>query len=301
MSPWIHTHTFHATDFSADDVCRLRDEKGSTVSVILPTRNVASTVGQICSALRSAWMDGPHHLIDELVVVDAASTDGSAQIAAASGARVVQESEIRPDIDGRGKGAAMWRGLIATTGDIVAWIDSDIVDFRPSMLAGLVGPLLAHEDLEYVKGFGDRVLEGSTVGGGRVSEIAARPLINRFRPELAGLIHPLSGEAAGRRRALERMPFFTGYAVEIGLLWDIHSAFGANAIAQVDVGARRHTNQPTAELSVMASQILHAVLVREGVDERSILRLQRPRRDGSAYEIAVTETAVEELPPVVTL
>lgn len=299
MTPdaWLATRTF-TVDVDPAAVGRALRARPERVSVVIPTREVAATIGPICRSIRERWM-GAGGLVSELVVVDADSADGTAGRARDAGATVVAERDVRPDVAGAGKGAAMWRGLVATSGDIIVFLDGDVPDFDaltvPRLLAPLVDP-----DIHYVKGFGDRPVAGTDIGGGRVSEICARPLINRHRPELAGFVHPLAGEAAGRRAVLERVPFATGYAVEIALLWDIHSLVGLPGLAQVDLGPRRHHNQPTVDLGPMAAAIDEAVLRRADPSHRPDPRLRyaRPVARGGVMSLARTIVEVDEMPPV---
>ena len=193
---WLHERTF---DGSRTDPAALVAGRTSTVSVVVPALNVADTIGPICSAIRSRWMNG-HSLVDELVVIDSASTDDTAAIATEAGARVVQDAEVLPSVGrGRGKGEAMWKSLAATSGDIILWVDGDIADFDPMFVPKLLDPLFREPRIGFVKAFYERPLGSAAHGGGRVTEICARPLINRFFPDLAGFIQPLSGEVAGRR------------------------------------------------------------------------------------------------------
>jgi glucosyl-3-phosphoglycerate synthase len=237
---------------------------------VLPARNEAGTVeGVVASGMALAGQ-----LLDEVVVIDGASTDGTAELAAAAGATVHQDARILPEF-GRplGKGDALWRSLTVTSGDIVAFVDTDIRNPDPRFIWGIVAPLLIDDGIGFVKGFYDRPLEVGGVlqpsGGGRVTELMARPLINLFWPQLAGMVQPLSGEYAGRRSLLERVPFFTGYGVEIGLLIDILTDSGAGAIAQVDIGRRVHRNQDLASLSRMSFAIAQVAFQRLAASGRA--------------------------------
>ncbi len=204
-------------------------------------------------------------LIDQLVVIDSDSTDRTAEIAAELGVPVVKHSQILPELGSQpGKGEALWKSLHVLDGEIVAWIDTDIRNIQPRFVAGLLGPLLREPRIQYVKGFYQRpIKEGGKLvpeGGGRVTELMARPLINLFFPELSGMIQPLSGEYAGRRAVLESVSFFTGYAVEIGLLVDILETVGLSGIGQVDLERRVHRNQSLTNLSQMSYVILLAAI-----------------------------------------
>jgi glucosyl-3-phosphoglycerate synthase len=199
----------------------------------------------------------------------------------------------------------MWKSLAAVRGDLVVWLDADVVDFDPAFVTGLAGPLIEHPEVGYVKAVYRRALGGAGDGGGRVTEICARPLINIFYPELAGFAQPLSGEAAGRRELLSSVPFFSGYAVEIGLLIDLSRRAGLGALAQVDLGARRHVNQPTAALGAMASAITQAVLRRladEGRAPEALLEAAgpyaRPVPGPDGLELVAVDTRPAERPPM---
>ena len=303
---WLLRRTYRGADHDPERLAGLARAQGSTVSVVLPSLDVAPTVGAIVTTLREELMrDVP--LIGEIVVVDSRSTDDTARVAAAAGARVVQDHEVLPGLaPGHGKGEAMWKGLASTTGDLVVYLDADVVDFDPAFVTGLLGPLLDDRDVGYVKAVYRRHLGGEPDAGGRVTEICARPLINLFYPELAGFAQPLSGEAAGRRALLASVPFFSGYAVELGLLIDLLRTAGLGALAQVDLGDRRHHNQPTAALGAMASTITQAVLRRvaeegrapEGIDGDGLYA--RPGREaGDAMALTVLDTRPGERPPLV--
>lgn len=296
---WLLERTYTGARFDPDELAARRAATGTTVSVVLPALEVADTVGAIVAGIRERWA-GRGGLVDEIVVIDSASTDATATVAAAAGARVVQDAAVLPELGPRtGKGEAMWKSLAATTGDIVAWIDADLEDFDPAFVPGLLAPLLLHDEVQYVKAFYRRPLAGAADDGGRVTEICARPLINRFCPQLAGFVQPLSGEAAGRRSLLEQVPFFCGYAVEVGLLMDILGVAGLEAMAQVDLGERRHRNQPTAALGPMAYEITNAVLARHGGNGTADGYV-RPAR-GKSGEIVLEQRAVThgERPPMV--
>jgi glucosyl-3-phosphoglycerate synthase len=246
--------TFSHTDFGDLDL--------SAVSVVLPARECAQTVGPIVESIEAG----------QVLVVDAASADGTADIAARAGAEVVQEADLLPDFGPvLGKGDAMWRALSVVRHDVVVYVDADTTDFNAHFVTGLAGPLLTDSEIQFVKGAYTRPFTaGSEVvpeGGGRVTELMARPLLRAFYPELAELSQPLAGELAGRRDLFERVSWATGYAAEISLDIDIWKQVGIDAIAQVDIGERRQPHQPLKSLSAMASTILAAVcarLVEEG-------------------------------------
>lgn len=302
---WLRRRTYRGADYDPERLARSAEDQGLAVSVCLPALNVADTVGEIVTAVRERLMTEVP-LVSEVVVVDSRSDDATIRVAAEAGARVVQDADVLPRLGpGRGKGEAMWKSLALVSGDLVAWLDSDVVDFDPAFVTGLLGPLLDDPEVGYVKALYRRRLGEDADGGGRVTEICARPLINLFYPELAGFAQPLSGEAAGRRELLSSVPFFGGYAVEIGLLIDLLRVAGLGALAQVDLGERRHANQSTAALGAMASTIAQAVLRRvaeegripEGTDGPG-LYLRPARRDGGELELTALDTRPHERPPM---
>lgn len=244
--------TFHHRDFDLRSLRRLKTEQGAVVSCVVPTLNEAATIGRVLGALRRS------PLVDELVVVDSGSDDATRELAAAGGAAVHLASAIRPDLGpARGKGENLWKALFVTRGDIVVYIDGDLRNAHPRFVTGLVGPLLTRPDLLYVKAFYERA-----GGGGRVTELLARPLLRAFFPELAGLHQPLAGEYAARRRVLEQLPFPVGYSVETTHLIDFLRLFGAAALAQTDLDRRVHRTRALAELGSMSDGILRSVLRR---------------------------------------
>jgi len=252
--------SFHHTDFPLD---LLLERKREPISAVLPAREVADTVGPIVERLLS--LNG---LLDQVLVVDAASADGTAVVAANAGAEIVEESEFAPECGAvLGKGDAMWRALDAVTGALVVFLDADTREFSPHFATGLLGPLLADDDVSFVKARFDRPLavgtaEASDAGGGRVTELIARPLLCAFYPELAGFAQPLAGEVAARRELFERIPFSTGYAVETAMLLDVRDAVGLEAMAQVDLGERHNSHQSLSALAPMAYAVLSVIVER---------------------------------------
>lgn len=299
---WLARRTFSGADVDPEALAASKRASGQAVSVCLPALNVADTVGPIVDAVRTRWM-GAAGLVDELVVIDSRSADATAARAAEAGARVVQDADVLPEAGpGAGKGEALWKSLHATRGDVVLWLDSDVVGFDPAFVPGMLHPLFAEPGVGYVKALYRRRL-GDGDDGGRVTEICARPLINLYYPELAVLAQPLSGEAAGRRSLLERVPFFGGYAVELGLLIDVLGAAGIGAIAQVDLGHRAHTNQSTAALGAMAFAITRAVRHRaEGAPLNDPVAYRRPERDADGrWALATRDVTLTERPPIASL
>jgi glucosyl-3-phosphoglycerate synthase len=253
---WFAERTSTSDDYSRDALLKLKGDQ--RVSVVLPARNEAATVGEIIHTLRGELLAGG--LIDEILVIDSHSTDGTAAVAEAAGALVVAQSDVLPALDDRpGKGEALWKALTVARGDLLVFLDADLEDFDASSVTGLLGPLLTDSSVSFVKGMYERPLPTGSAylpaGGGRVTELVARPLLNQFWPELAGLVQPLAGEYAGRREVLEQVPFVSGYGVEIGLLIDLLELVGLDAIAQVDLGRRIHRHQSDEALGRMAMEI----------------------------------------------
>jgi glucosyl-3-phosphoglycerate synthase len=273
---------------------------GSTVSVCLPARDEEATIGAIVEEIR-ARLGGPDGLVDEIVVVDDGSLDGTGAVARVAGARVVSEREILPEAGpGSGKGNALWKSLHECTGDLVCWIDADLRNFEAHFVTRLLEPLLTQPDICFVKAYYHRSYEGSPTGGGRVTELVARPVLSLLFPKLADIVQPLGGEYAGRRDALEVLPFVEGWGVELGLLIDIVDRFGRDAVAQVDLGVREHRNRPLAELGPQALAILATGLRRAGLIETNApyVELLRGAADGTVDAVPVE---VRERPPIATV
>ncbi|MDD9377209.1 glucosyl-3-phosphoglycerate synthase [Streptomyces sp. ZAF1911] len=266
---WLADRSWSAADRPLGQLLSAKRAAGTTVSVVLPALNEEATVGQIVEVIRRDLIEGlPVPLVDELVVIDSGSTDRTAEVAAKAGARVVHRDEVLPRIPAvPGKGEVLWRSLLATTGDIVCFVDADLRDFSATFVSGIVGPLLTDPDVRFVKAMYDRPL-GDEFGarahgqGGRVTELVARPLLNLHWPQLAGFVQPLGGEYAVRRELLERLPFPVGYGVELGLLVDALHTAGLDALAQVDVGVRLHRHQDGQALGRMAAAIYRTAQVR---------------------------------------
>ena len=309
---WFGESNFHHGEFSdLRRLVQLKEKQGITISLVLPTLNEEETIGPIVRrAIRE--MVGRVPLLDEILVIDSASTDRTREIAEAEGARVIQHPDVLARYGSfRGKGEALWKSLYETFGDIVVWADTDVKNWHPRMVYGTVGPLLHEPRLQYVKGYYQRPIVESGIlregGGGRVTELVARPLINLFYPELSGFIQPLAGEYAGRRSILEQMPFFTGYAVEIGHLIDIAERAGLDGLGQVDLERRVHRNQELEGLSRMSFVILQAVMKR--LEERRKARLfaelgstmKLPRSGHGRLSLEVIELADQERPPMIRI
>lgn len=278
-----------ADEFSLASLC---DKKGdTTISVCLPARNEASTIGPIVDSIVRHF--GPHPagppLVDEVIVMDDRSTDATGDVAARSGATVIEVDTVLPDEQpGAGKGNVLWKSVAASAGDIVVWLDADLRSFTPSYVLGLLGPLLEDAQVALVKGFYDRP-EQAGVGGGRTTELMARPVLATFFPELAMIRQPLGGEYAARRSILEQVPFAQGYGVETGLLIDIARLVGVDRIAQVDLGVRAHRNRPLRSLSQQAMEVLHAALQRADLGEALDMSTVLSRPDAPPVEIQVDE------------
>jgi glucosyl-3-phosphoglycerate synthase len=308
---WFQHRTTSATsldDLDPDALLRAKRRGGHRISVVLPARNEEATVGALVADLRAHWMHEVP-LVDVLLVVDSDSTDSTAAVARAAGADVVASSEVLTAHGSRpGKGEALWKSLAATTGDVIVFLDADLLGDVAHYVPGLLGPLLADPQVIYVKGCYTRPLDtdgrSEPTGGGRVTELTARPLINALWPELAGFVQPLGGEYAGRRSALEQVPFVSAYGVEVGLLIDLLRLGGLQALAQVDLGVRRHTSQSVEALGEMAGQVVSTVLARAGGRPRLLDAsglLTQFRHDGTAFVPRSSDVAVGQRPPMATV
>jgi len=278
---WLRTRTFHHDDFPAQ---RIAVERDATISVCVPAKDCGATIGPIARDLAGLIEQG---VIDEVLVVDAGEPDGTDEIVRAAGLLVTHEDDLLPDYGPiAGKGDAMWRALPALTGDVVAYVDGDSADFGSHFVCGVVGPVVCEPGAAFVKAFFRRPFRaGETVlpvGGGRVTELAAKPLLRRFWPELAGFHQPLAGELAARRGLLERLPFTTGYGVETAMLIDAYAELGLRGLAQVDLEVRQNAHQSLDALGAMADDVLAAAASRLLQDGRLAApgtgaeRLERP-------------------------
>lgn len=292
--PWRHD------DFRPAELAEAKAELGLAVSVCLPARNEEATVGHIVATVRRTLMEEVA-LVDEVLVLDDGSTDATAAVASWEGARVVAAQDVLPETGpGTGKGNAMWKSLDAAHGDILCWLDADIRNFGAHFVTGLLGPLLTQPDIAFVKGFYRRPLHDQPSGGGRVTELMARPLISTLFPTIARFVQPLSGEYAGRRDVLETLPFVEGWGVEFALLVDVVERFGLAATAQVDLGVREHRNRTLGELGPQATAILVTALRRAGLvsDRAGSAELLRYTSDFDPESVAVE---VRERPPIDTI
>ncbi|HSE88278.1 MAG TPA: glucosyl-3-phosphoglycerate synthase [Candidatus Binatia bacterium] len=312
VDKWFAENTFHRGEFN--DLQKLVDLKLKqrlTVSLGLPALNEAETVGKIISTIKKELVDEVP-LLDEIVLIDSRSTDDTVAIARDLGINVYRHQDILPQYGAkRGKGEGLWKSLHVLNGDLIVWIDTDIKNIHPGFVYGILGPLLTDPEVQYVKGFyrrpiavGDKTF---AEGGGRVTELTARPLFNLFFPELSGIIQPLAGEYGGRRTVLERVPFFVGYGVETGLLIDLFSQFGLQAIAQVDLEERIHRNQPLPALSQMAFAIIQVFIQR--LEEKNRIKLMEEvnqsmkliRNKGKTYALEVKDIRDQERPPMISI
>ncbi|MFE6546852.1 glucosyl-3-phosphoglycerate synthase [Streptomyces sp. NPDC057746] len=295
---WLSTRSWSVTERPLHQILAAKRASGSTVSVVLPALNEEETVGDIVTAIRrDLVLRVP--LVDEIVVVDSGSTDRTSEVAAAAGAKVVHRDAILPRIPAvPGKGEVLWRSLLVTRGDIVCFVDADLREFSSDFVSGIVGPLLTDPGVDLVKAMYDRPLGGAAGQGGRVTELMARPLLNMHWPQLAGFVQPLGGEYAARRSLLERLPFPVGYGVELGILVDALHLVGLDALAQVDVGVRKHRHQDGQALGRMAASIYRTAQLRlaRGHLIRPAL-IQFERGDGG-FEPRTYRVDTEERPPM---
>jgi glucosyl-3-phosphoglycerate synthase len=281
--------TFDDDDITASELAE--SKAGRTITLCFPCRDEAATVGALVTKARQHLVERSG-LIDELLVLDDRSTDDTSAVAAASGATVIPIEQVHAQHgEGHGKGNALWSSLVASHGDLVVWCDGDVTSFTPGWVVRLVAPLLHDSSVQLVKAMYERPTMSG--GGGRTTELVARPILSLYAPALAGLAQPLSGEFAGRRSALEAIPFVEGWGVEIGMLIDIARQFGPSAIGQVDLGVRQHRHRSLHALSVQAAEVMATALGR--LDQRlDVVAPTLTRADGSIVPLNLTER-----PPVV--
>jgi glycosyltransferase involved in cell wall biosynthesis/nucleotide-binding universal stress UspA family protein len=313
VDAWFAENTFTAAEF--EDLRRLlalKQQQNLTISLVLPARNEEQTVGEIIASMKQALVEDVP-LIDEMILMDSNSVDRTAEIAHSYGVPVYNHPDVLAQYGTfSGKGEALWKSLFVAKGDIIVWIDTDIKNIHPRFVFGILGPLLRDPKLMYCKGFYRRPMldqdQLKATGGGRVTELMARPLLNLFYPELSGFVQPLAGEYAGRRSALEKVPFFTGYGVEIGLLIDLLDNHGLKSLSQADLTQRVHRNQELPSLSKMAFAILQVVLGRleqrnnlhivDAVNQ-SLKLIHYAQNEG--FSLEVQEIRDHERPPMITI
>ncbi|MEU6392810.1 glucosyl-3-phosphoglycerate synthase [Streptomyces sp. NPDC046939] len=296
---WLEQRSWSVADRPLHQLVAAKRASGQTVSVVLPALDEEATVGDIVRIIRRELMTETVPLVDELVVLDSGSTDRTAEVAAAAGARVVHRDTVLPRIPARpGKGEVLWRSLYVTSGDIVCYVDADLREFSADFVSGIVGPLLTDPDVSFVKAMYDRPLGQAAGQGGRVTELMARPVLNLHWPRLAGFVQPLGGEYAARRSLLERLPFPVGYGVELGLLVDALHTVGLGALAQVDVGVRIHRHQDGLALGRMAAAIYRTAQVRLARGHLVRPELTQFERGDSRFEPRTYAVDTEERPPM---
>jgi len=312
LTSWIQLRTFHYGQFfHLPSLLQMKKSQGVSVSLCLPALNEANTIGAIIRILQKNLMKR-FPLIDEIIVIDSGSSDGTPEKAKRAGATVFLADEILPETGHvRGKGENLWKSIYAASGDILVWLDTDIENMHPRFVFGLLGPLLYHKEIGYVKAFYRRPLRVgkklAPVGGGRVTEILVKPFFNLLYPQLSVFQQPLSGEYAARRELIERIPVFSGYGVETGLLIDVESRFGLGRMAQVDLEVRIHRNQDLAALKRMAFGILKVLFMRAEQQGKLILmeniksnlmtlQLNMNKRE---YQMISEEVMEVERPPMI--
>ncbi|MFB8003782.1 glucosyl-3-phosphoglycerate synthase [Nocardia sp. NPDC056000] len=273
-------------------------KNGRRVSVVLPALNEQETITGVIASIRPL-VGG---LVDELLVVDSGSTDRTRDRARAAGAIVYTREQAVPDLPTRpGKGEVLWRSLAVASGDLIVFVDSDLVSPSPTIVPSLLAPLLTDHRLRLVKGCYRRPLRiGATYdldGGGRVTQLVARPLLAALAPALAELAQPLSGEYAATRSLLTTIPMAPGYGVEIGILIDCWQRHGLRAITEVDLGTRIHRNRPTHELAVMSRQIIATLLHRLRIQDSGV-PLPQLTRDGDTWLRTAAELDAADRPPM---
>ena len=296
---WARANTWDRPSWTVEALFAAKN--GRTVSVVLPALNEELTVAGVIDTIHPL-LGG---LVDELIVLDSGSTDETADRARAAGATVISREEAVPELEPvAGKGEVLWRSIAATTGDLIAFVDSDLIEPDPAFVPKLLGPLLTRPDIQLVKGYYRRPLQhGGTVeanGGGRVTELVARPLLAAMRPDLSSVLQPLGGEYAGTRELLSSVPFAPGYGVEIGLLLDTYDKLGLAGIGQVNLGVRKHRNRPLSDLGVMSRQIVGTMLGRCGIKD-SGAALTQFFVDGGSFDAVSTEVSLADRPPMNTL
>ncbi|MFJ4548685.1 glucosyl-3-phosphoglycerate synthase [Streptomyces sp. NPDC088817] len=304
---WLATRSWSVADRPLHQILAAKQRTGQSVSVVLPALNEEATVGDIVAVIRRDLVERAP-LVDEIVVVDSGSTDRTFEVAAAAGARVVRRDEILPRLPAvPGKGEVLWRSLLVTRGDVICFVDADLREISSDFVTGIVGPLLTDRDVDLVKAMydrpftvpgGDASASAAAGQGGRVTELMARPLLNMHWPQLAGFVQPLGGEYAARRSLLEQLPFPVGYGVELGMLVDALHLVGLDALAQVDVGVRRHRHQDGQALGRMAAAIYRTAQLRLARGHLVRPLLTQFERGENGFEPRTHPVDTEERPPM---
>jgi hypothetical protein len=309
IEPWILKNTFSQDEFAdIDRLLQAKRDRHVSISLVLPALNEEKTVGQVIDAFKGPLMD-ERPLLDEIILMDSDSGDNTREIATARGIPVYVHQQVRPDLGTySGKGEAMWKALFVAKGDILVFVDTDLSNPHPSLVTGLVGPLLLDERLSFIKGFYRRpvrvVNEFVEVGGGRVTELTARPLLNLWYPELGGLFQPLAGTIAARAGILRELHFMTGYGVEIGHVIEYVRKYGIEGLAQSELGEIIHRNQPLEALSKMSFQVLEAFfqlsngLMAPGMADRMNGVLRQPFLSEKGFTLYQARLGQEIRPPM---
>ncbi len=290
VTEWFERRSYNHEEFGdVENLARRKREQGLAVSLVLPGRNVADTIGGIIEQITALNERAP--LVDQILVVDADSADGTAEVAASKGAEVYSENELLSRYGGaHGKGDAMWRSLSVARGDLVMFADSDTRDFKPQFVYGTLGPILtSFPDVRFVKAAYRRPFKSDETvqqdGGGRVTELITKPLFNLFYPELTGFVQPLAGEFVADKELFSSIPFLTGYAVETGIMIDVLKKVGLDAMAQVDLGTRQNRHQPLFDLGRMSYAVLRAVARRLRQDGR-LQQVRDPSMPDSLFQFS---------------
>ena len=297
---WTVTHTWEQPVWASAELVAAKD--GRTISVVLPALNEEETVADVIASIMPLYPD----LVDEVIVLDSGSTDATAERATAAGARVISREEAVPELEPvKGKGEVLWRSIAVTGGDLIAFVDSDLIDPDPMFVPKMLGPLLVNPEIHLVKCYYRRPLKpgGSSDlnGGGRVTELVARPLLASQKPDLTAVLQPLGGEYAGTRELLSSVPFAPGYGVEIGLLVDTYDKYGLNGIGQVNLGVRTHRNRPLIELGVMSRQIVGTFMRRCGFPDSNVGLTQFTAEPDGSFSPHTTDVYLEDRPPMSTI
>jgi glucosyl-3-phosphoglycerate synthase len=305
---WYGRRSSHWRDWPTEVLLEGKRRVGARISVVIPARNEERTVASVVGSLRAALVERVP-LVDEVVVIDSDSADGTAAQAAKAGATVHRARDIAPEFGSYpGKGEALWKSLLVTDGDLLVFVDADLTQWGPHFVTGLLGPLLADPGVMLVKGFYARIATGTdgstSTEGGRVTELVARPLLSLWWPELSGVVQPLAGEWAARRELMESLSIPVGYGVELSTLLDTAAKFGLDGVAQVDLGSRAHKHQTDHDLALMAAELLVVAERRRPQPAGPVPdspRLQQFVREGAQVRPVTRAVPVQERPPVADL